>query len=288
MTAALNLALLGNNVNSSGQVSLTAGVNGTLPVSNGGTGLATLPANNVLLGNATSAVQTVAPGASGNVLISDGTTWIAAQTPYVGSRAQVFTSSGTFSIPTGVTAVKVTLVGGGGGSGGAKGNSASSSVSGGAGGAAVAIKFLTGLTPGATLSVTVGSGGTAGTPTANGGAGGFSRVASGSQTITTIQADGGNGTAFANGTYTAGGAGGSFSGADFGVAGQTGSGGGLRTGGSSLFGMAALNQPYSSASGQAGVSGTGYGAGAGGAASQNLGSDFNGAAGTAGIVIFEW
>lgn len=49
----------------------------TLPVSvaNGGTGVASLSANHVLLGNGTSAVQLVAPGTSGNVLTSNGTTW---------------------------------------------------------------------------------------------------------------------------------------------------------------------------------------------------------------------
>jgi hypothetical protein len=46
-----------------------------VPVAQGGTGLATLTANNVLLGNGTSAVQAVAPGTSGNVLTSNGTTW---------------------------------------------------------------------------------------------------------------------------------------------------------------------------------------------------------------------
>lgn len=54
---------------------LTTGVTGTLPVANGGTGATSLTANNVLLGNGTSAVQVVAPGASGNVLTSNGTTW---------------------------------------------------------------------------------------------------------------------------------------------------------------------------------------------------------------------
>jgi microcystin-dependent protein len=54
---------------------LTTGVTGTLPVANGGTGQSSLTANNVLLGNGTSAVQFVAPGTSGNVLTSDGTTW---------------------------------------------------------------------------------------------------------------------------------------------------------------------------------------------------------------------
>jgi hypothetical protein len=46
-----------------------------VPVAQGGTGAATLTANNVLLGNGTSAVQAVAPGTSGNVLTSNGTTW---------------------------------------------------------------------------------------------------------------------------------------------------------------------------------------------------------------------
>ena len=47
----------------------------TTPVSAGGTGSTTLTANNVLLGNGTSALQAVAPGTAGNVLTSDGTTW---------------------------------------------------------------------------------------------------------------------------------------------------------------------------------------------------------------------
>ena len=50
----------------------------TTPVSAGGTGSTTLTANNVLLGNGTSALQVVAPGTSGNVLTSNGTTWTSA------------------------------------------------------------------------------------------------------------------------------------------------------------------------------------------------------------------
>lgn len=56
-------------------VNLTSQVTGTLPVANGGTGATTLTSNNVILGNGTSAVQFVAPGTSGNVLTSDGSTW---------------------------------------------------------------------------------------------------------------------------------------------------------------------------------------------------------------------
>ena len=46
-----------------------------LAVADGGTGRSSLTANAVVLGNGTSGVNTVAPGASGNLLTSDGTTW---------------------------------------------------------------------------------------------------------------------------------------------------------------------------------------------------------------------
>jgi hypothetical protein len=47
-----------------------------LAVADGGTGASTLAANNVLLGNGTSALQTVAPSTTGNFLRSNGTTWV--------------------------------------------------------------------------------------------------------------------------------------------------------------------------------------------------------------------
>jgi hypothetical protein len=51
---------------------------GTLGVDQGGTGLTTLTANNVILGNGASTPSFVAPGSNGNVLVSDGTTWTSA------------------------------------------------------------------------------------------------------------------------------------------------------------------------------------------------------------------
>ena len=68
------LTLAGGPITSSG----TLTIGGTLAVANGGTGATTLTANNVILGNGTTAVQFVAPGASGNVLTSNGTTWTSA------------------------------------------------------------------------------------------------------------------------------------------------------------------------------------------------------------------
>ena len=47
-----------------------------LPVAGGGTGLATLTANNVILGAGTSSPTFVAPSTSGNYLTSNGTTWV--------------------------------------------------------------------------------------------------------------------------------------------------------------------------------------------------------------------
>jgi hypothetical protein len=52
-------------------------VNGAvLGVAGGGTGLSTLTANNVILGNGTSSPTFVAPGTAGNALVSNGSTWI--------------------------------------------------------------------------------------------------------------------------------------------------------------------------------------------------------------------
>jgi hypothetical protein len=63
-----------------GQPFISSGVSaaptyGTLGPVGGGTGLATIPSGNVILGNGTSAVAVVAPGTAGNVLTSIGGVW---------------------------------------------------------------------------------------------------------------------------------------------------------------------------------------------------------------------
>lgn len=50
----------------------------TIPVNKGGTGATSLSSNSVLIGNGNNAIQTVAPGISGNALVSNGTTWTSA------------------------------------------------------------------------------------------------------------------------------------------------------------------------------------------------------------------
>jgi hypothetical protein len=93
-TNPLQVANGGTGSTSTTYCSLTTNVTGTLPVANGGTGLATITANSLLLGNGTSALQTVAPGTAGNVLTSNGTTWTSTAAPVVngGANTQTITS----------------------------------------------------------------------------------------------------------------------------------------------------------------------------------------------------
>lgn len=75
---------LGSTQGTFGNVTLQnvtiSSVSTPVTVAQGGTGVATLAAENVVIGNAANAVKTVAPGSSGNVLTSTGTTW-ASQAP---------------------------------------------------------------------------------------------------------------------------------------------------------------------------------------------------------------
>ena len=72
------------------------------PVSSGGTGAYTLTANNVIIGNGTSAVGFVAPGTSGNLLTSNGTTWTSAASPTAFLTGMIILWSGSIaSIPSG-------------------------------------------------------------------------------------------------------------------------------------------------------------------------------------------
>jgi hypothetical protein len=94
------LSVSGSPITSTGTLAIT--YSGTaLPVANGGTSLTTLTANNVMLGNGTSAPQFVAPSTSGNVLTSNGTTWtstaLPAATPTSVGRHAVWIVAGSMS-----------------------------------------------------------------------------------------------------------------------------------------------------------------------------------------------
>jgi len=81
-------------------------------VAQGGTGLSTLTANNVILGNGASTPLFVAPSTSGNVLTSNGTTW-QSTTPASGgtvTSASVVTANGfAGTVATATTTPAITL-----------------------------------------------------------------------------------------------------------------------------------------------------------------------------------
>jgi hypothetical protein len=57
-----------------------------LSVADGGTGRSTLTSGNLLLGNGASSVNTLAPGATGNIIVSDGTSWISSDVRFSGAK----------------------------------------------------------------------------------------------------------------------------------------------------------------------------------------------------------
>ena len=81
---------------SAGNISLTS----ALAVASGGTGRTSLTANNVVLGNGTSEVQLVAPGTTGNVLTSNGTTWVSSSGSFPSGTRMTFNQT---NAPTGWT-----------------------------------------------------------------------------------------------------------------------------------------------------------------------------------------
>ena len=107
-------------------VSLTAGVNGTLPLANGGTGQTTASAafnalspvtttGDLIIGNGTNSATRLGIGANNYVLTSNGTTatWAAA----TGGVTQIIAGTNVTISPTGGTgAVTINASGGGGGS----------------------------------------------------------------------------------------------------------------------------------------------------------------------------
>jgi len=240
------------------------------------------------------------------VTFSDSTQQASA---WPGVRAQLFTSTGTFTVPAGITAIKVTVVGGGGG--GATVTSGGY-VGGGGGGGGAAITFITGLTPGATITATVGAAGAASSAGGTSSFGAYASATGGSggtqhaPTTTNVNSGGAGGTG--TGTFA-------FTGSRGATGGQTsiscstyycgGAGGGAGRGGFMPYMYSVIQQTaatvaeggilggVSGASFYKNVSGTypgnaatGYGNGGGGAI--KFAVNGTGGSGSAGCVLVEW
>ena len=201
---------------------------------------------------------------------------------------QVFTSSGTYTKPAGISTVKVTVTGGGGGGGGGSANW-NHGGGGAAGGTAIKVVDVSSIS---TVTVTVGGGGGGGAAGATGGGGGTSSF--GSHCSAT-----GGGAGIAANTGTSRQSGGVGSGGDINITGGQGdaqAGGNDNDentaghGGMSFWGgggQGTINNHAGSAN-MVGTAGQAFGSG-GGAGRHNLndGTNYGGADGKAGVVYVE-
>ena len=197
------------------------------------------------------------------------------------SQLQPFTSSGTFTVPIGVSRLRVTATGAG-----ASGGSHSNLPGGGGGGGATGIRIISGLTPGSAIAVTVGAAGVApsGGATGAGGNGGSSSF--GAYVSATGGFGGGGG---AVSTTTGGGGGGTAVGGDLNFAGTCGT--------DSTIPAAKGGDGGGTGSGRGttgyitGLAAQGYGGGGGGGGASNTtgtGAGAPGGNGGPGLVIVEY
>ena len=227
-------------------------------------------------------------------------------------NTETFTASGTFTVPAGVTSVVLTGIGAGGGAS-SGGEAINSSSGGGGGGAGAAINDfpVTGLTPGASITVGVGSGGAgaAGSTIEQGNDGGDGVATSFGGYLTLPGGNGGVGAVDSATGGVAGSSGGIGSGdggdgGDMGVVGTAGgdafvygaggvagvtagalggSGGG---GGGSAYGAGGAGG--SMGSGGEGEDGQGFGAGGGGGGGWKAAGTLDSGDGGGGLLIVKW
>ena len=218
-----------------------------------------------------------ADGSSGEFLQTNGSGKLSFSAAGGGLQSiQVFTSSGTWTKPSGISKVKVTVVGGGGGG---YGRNTYNEEGPGGGGGGSAIKFID-VSSVSSVSVTIGAGGAGG---ANADASDGGTTSFGSYTSAT----GGSG---AESGQDTGGVGGSGSNGDVNLTGGTGRKGGFSyhpsnyyyggAGGASLLGPGTSNVSTAGAA----INGIGYGSGGSGRVTNGTNA---GGSGSSGIIIVE-
>jgi hypothetical protein len=277
----------------SGDVLIGAGTSdvtstANISVAQGGTGVATLTLNSLLIGAGTSDVTFIGPGASGQILASNGTLWASTAPSAALQDIKIYTGNATWTKPAGLSSVVITVLAGGGGGGGAATTDASQATSGGGGGGGgMAFKNVAEGDLGGTEAVTVGAAGAAAAAGASsGGTGGASSF--GSHATATGGAGGDGANAGTPPRIYSGGAGGVGSSGDFdakgapgmyGLAVATGHGRG-GYGGASYVGGGGI-----SAESSAGGAGGDYGGGGAGGGNNASQTQVGGGAGAAGLII---
>lgn len=234
-----------------------------------------------------------------SVILASFSSYLAGQT-----TSQTFTSSGTYTVPAGVTEIVVECWGGGGAGGGGTDDGLDVAGAGGGAGGAYARRILT-VTPGSSYTVTVGAAvtgdsdagadgnpswfGTTGTVYAEGGEGGSAVAYNGdgpggqgssASCIGDVVYAGGNGANGTDATGGGGGGGGAGSGGIGGDASGVNAGLGTATGG----GNGGTGAPTSEGNG---TDGSTYGGGGGGAFCDDN-TDHTGGNGAAGLIRITW
>lgn len=263
------------------QAAATLGDGFVFAVSNVGSGIITLDPNLAEQVNGQNTFS-IAPTDTVIVYCTGSEFLLFGKSPYPGKGEQVFTTSGTFTVPIGVRSVKVTIVGSGGGGGNA---SSTNSCGGGGGGGSVAIKTITGLIGSNTISVTIGSGGapaSAGGVTSFGSYFSVSGGGAGASNLGTTVGVGGGSPGTGSGDWVVSGSPGGGIGGD-GTTSISGKGADFNL--LSLF-SGVGGRPIDGTSGN-GISASGFGAGGSGA-KRYLSGSYSGGSGAPGIVIVEW
>ena len=230
---------------------------------------------------------------------SNPTGWLDALS-YLGLHETGFatlTSSGSFTVPEGVTELWISGCAGGAGGGGSQ-TTSNATVAGSGGGSSGGFvqRFKLAVTPGQVIPYTIGAAGTGGA--AGGGIGGDGGNTTFGSYLTLL---GGKGGAVGQSAYD------SASGGIGGLGGPTGSGGGhgswggdsQNINGGGAYGGKGGDCPFGSAGGQvrgnvnpiAGMDAVGYGAGGGGAGGANVNGAHTGAKGgngAPGVLFIEW
>jgi hypothetical protein len=170
--------------------------------------------------------------------------------------SQTFIATGTFTVPAGVTSIKVECWGGGGAGGGVTGANNSTRAGGGGSGGTYTLATIN-VTALSQLTINVGAGGV-GVSSADGGNGGTSSVVTGS---TTVSAVGGAGGKVGNGTNANGAGGGVSTGITFnGGSGAAAAGGNSGAGGGGAGSGGSGGSANGTTAGAAGLNGGGIGA----------------------------